>query len=73
MPSLDDLGHDEFELLARIAHRYYADGQTQEALAREYGLTGPGRRASSTSGSRHRRGSASTWSTSSASGSVSRR
>ena len=41
MPSLDDLGHDEFELLARIAHRYYADGLTQEALAREFGLSRP--------------------------------
>ena len=41
MPSLDDLGHDEFELLARVAHRYYADGLTQEALAREFGLSRP--------------------------------
>ena len=41
MPSLDDLGHDEFELLARVAYRYYADGLTQEALAREVGLSRP--------------------------------
>ena len=41
MPSLDDLGRDEFELLARIAHRYYADGLTQEALAVEFGLSRP--------------------------------
>jgi DNA-binding transcriptional regulator LsrR (DeoR family) len=41
MPSLDDLGHEEFELLARIAHRYYADGLTQEALAGEFGLSRP--------------------------------
>jgi len=41
MPSLDTLGHDEFELLARIAHRYYVAGLTQEALAREFGLSRP--------------------------------
>jgi DNA-binding transcriptional regulator LsrR (DeoR family) len=41
MPSLDTLGHDEFELLARIAHRYYADGLTQEAVGREFGLSRP--------------------------------
>lgn len=41
MPSLDDLSRDEFELLARIAHRYYADGLTQEVLAREFGLSRP--------------------------------
>ncbi len=41
MPSLDTLGHDEYELLARIAHRYYADGLTQEAVGREFGLSRP--------------------------------
>ena len=35
----DDLGPDEHELLARLANRYYTDGQTQEALAREFGLS----------------------------------
>ncbi|HEX5826923.1 MAG TPA: sugar-binding transcriptional regulator, partial [Candidatus Limnocylindrales bacterium] len=39
MPSLDDLGQDEFELLARISHRYFVDGLTQEALAPEFGLS----------------------------------
>lgn len=37
----DDLRQDEFELLARIAHRYYADGRTQEEVAREFGLSRP--------------------------------
>jgi DNA-binding transcriptional regulator LsrR (DeoR family) len=41
MPSLDELSHDEFEFLARIAHRYHADGLTQEALGREFGLSRP--------------------------------
>ncbi len=41
MASPDDLGQDEFELLARIAHRYYADGLTQEELGREFGLSRP--------------------------------
>ena len=41
MPSLDKLDHDEFELLARIAHRYYADGLTQEAVGHEFGLSRP--------------------------------
>lgn len=41
MPSLDDLGQDEFELLARIAHRYYVDELTQEELAGEFGLSRP--------------------------------
>ncbi|HEX5825926.1 MAG TPA: sugar-binding transcriptional regulator [Candidatus Limnocylindrales bacterium] len=39
MPSLDDLGPDEFELLARISNRYFVDGLTQEALGREFGLS----------------------------------
>lgn len=38
MPS-DDLGPDEYELLARIASGYYDDDLTQEALAREFGLS----------------------------------
>ena len=37
----DNLGQDEYELLARIAHRYYADGRTQEEIAREFGLSRP--------------------------------
>lgn len=37
----DNLGQDEFELLARIAHRYYADGRTQEEVAQEFGLSRP--------------------------------
>ena len=37
----EDLSHDEFELLARIAHRYYVDGRTQEEIAREFGLSRP--------------------------------
>ena len=41
MASLDDLGHDEFELLARLAFGYYEDGLTQEALARSFGLSRP--------------------------------
>jgi DNA-binding transcriptional regulator LsrR (DeoR family) len=41
MPAFDDLSPDEFELLARIAHRYYVDGMTQEALAREFSLSRP--------------------------------
>ena len=37
----EDIGPEEFELLARIAHRYYADGLTQEETAREFGLSRP--------------------------------
>jgi DNA-binding transcriptional regulator LsrR (DeoR family) len=36
-----DIGPEEFELLARIAHRYYIDGRTQEEAAREFGLSRP--------------------------------
>lgn len=36
-----DIGAEEFELLARIAHRYYIDGRTQEEVAREFGLSRP--------------------------------
>ena len=35
------MGPEEFELLARIAHRYYIDGRTQEEAAREFGLSRP--------------------------------
>lgn len=37
----DDLDPVDFELLARIAHRYYVDGRTQEEIGREYGLSRP--------------------------------
>jgi DNA-binding transcriptional regulator LsrR (DeoR family) len=37
----DDLSHDDFERLARIAHRYWVDGRTQEEIAREFGLSRP--------------------------------
>jgi DNA-binding transcriptional regulator LsrR (DeoR family) len=37
----EDLRQDEFELLARIAHRYYVDDRTQEAIAREFALSRP--------------------------------
>ncbi len=37
----DDLSSEDFERLARIAHRYYADGRTQEEIAREFGLSRP--------------------------------
>jgi DNA-binding transcriptional regulator LsrR (DeoR family) len=37
----EDIGPEEFELLARIAHRYYIDGRTQEEAAREFGLSRP--------------------------------
>ncbi len=35
------LDQDEFELLARVAHRYHVDGLTQSAIARELGLSRP--------------------------------
>lgn len=41
MASLDDLGHDEFELLARLALGYYEEGLTQEAVARRFGMSRP--------------------------------
>jgi DNA-binding transcriptional regulator LsrR (DeoR family) len=41
MASLDDLGHDEYELLARLAYGYHEEGLTQEALARRFGLSRP--------------------------------
>ena len=37
----DDLTWDDRELLARIAHRSYIDGQTQEEIAQEFGLSRP--------------------------------
>ncbi|MBP1705379.1 MAG: sugar-binding transcriptional regulator [Chloroflexi bacterium] len=37
----DNLGQEEYELLARLAHRYYVDGRTQEELSREFGLSRP--------------------------------
>jgi DNA-binding transcriptional regulator LsrR (DeoR family) len=37
----EDLSPEDFESLARIAHRYYVDGRTQDAIARELGLSRP--------------------------------
>ncbi len=37
----EDFGLDDYELLARIAHRYYMDGRTQQETAREFGLSRP--------------------------------
>ena len=37
----DDLSATEYELLARIAHRYYVNDRTQEEIAREFGLSRP--------------------------------
>jgi DNA-binding transcriptional regulator LsrR (DeoR family) len=37
----EELRQDQFELLARIAHRYYADDRTQEQIAREFALSRP--------------------------------
>jgi DNA-binding transcriptional regulator LsrR (DeoR family) len=42
VPTLpDDLTPDDHELLARIAHRSYLDGHTQEEIAQEFGLSRP--------------------------------
>ena len=38
---LEDLSWDDHELLARIAHRSYKEGRTQEEIAREFGLSRP--------------------------------
>jgi DNA-binding transcriptional regulator LsrR (DeoR family) len=38
---LEDLRPDEYEQLARIARRYYIDEQTQDTIAREFGLSRP--------------------------------
>jgi deoxyribonucleoside regulator len=37
----DDLTPDDHELLARIAHRSYIDGHTQEEIGQEFGLSRP--------------------------------
>jgi deoxyribonucleoside regulator len=37
----DELSWDDHELLARIAHRSYIDGHTQEEIAQEFGLSRP--------------------------------
>jgi DNA-binding transcriptional regulator LsrR (DeoR family) len=37
----EELGWDEHEQLARIAHRSYVDGRTQEEIAQEFGLSRP--------------------------------
>ncbi len=37
----EDLRQDDYELLARIAHRYYSDGRTQEEIGREFALSRP--------------------------------
>ncbi len=37
----DDLSAAEYELLARIAHRYYTSGRTQEEIGREFALSRP--------------------------------
>jgi DNA-binding transcriptional regulator LsrR (DeoR family) len=34
-----DLSSEDFEHLARIAHRYYTDGRTQEEIGREFGIS----------------------------------
>ncbi len=37
----ENLSSEDFEHLARIAHRYYTDGRTQEEIGREFGLSRP--------------------------------
>lgn len=37
----EELGSDEHELLARIAHRSYVDSRTQEEIGQEFGLSRP--------------------------------
>ena len=37
----DELSSDDHELLARIAHRSYVDGRTQEEIAVEFGMSRP--------------------------------
>jgi DNA-binding transcriptional regulator LsrR (DeoR family) len=37
----EDLSAEDFERLARIAHRYYVDERTQEEIAREFSLSRP--------------------------------
>jgi len=36
-----DLRQDDYELLARLVQRYYVEDQTQEQIAREFGLSRP--------------------------------
>jgi DNA-binding transcriptional regulator LsrR (DeoR family) len=35
----EDLNSEDFERLARIAHRYYVDRRTQEEIGSEFGLS----------------------------------
>jgi DNA-binding transcriptional regulator LsrR (DeoR family) len=37
----EELREDDYELLARLAHRYYVDERTQEEIAREFALSRP--------------------------------
>jgi DNA-binding transcriptional regulator LsrR (DeoR family) len=37
----EELNSEDFERLARIAHRYYTDGRTQEEIGHEFGLSRP--------------------------------
>lgn len=37
----EDLRQDDYALLARIAHRYYMDGRTQQEIAAEFALSRP--------------------------------
>ena len=37
----EELRQDEYELLARLAQRYYVDERTQEEIAREFALSRP--------------------------------
>lgn len=37
----DELSPAEYELLSRLAHRYYVDGRTQAEIAEEFGLSRP--------------------------------
>ena len=37
----EELNSDEFELLSRLAHRYYIDGRTQVEIAREFNISRP--------------------------------
>jgi len=40
-PLPEELSADDHELLARIAHRSYVDGRTQEEIANEFGMSRP--------------------------------
>jgi len=37
----EELREDEYELLARLAQRYYVDERTQEEIAHEFALSRP--------------------------------